>query len=947
MAQIEFSQKAAKKFSEEWKGRGDEKQETQRFWIGLLGDVLNVPQAASYIEFEKRVKLSHTSFIDAYIPETKVLIEQKGLKIDLNKAYEQSDGAMLTPYQQAKRYASELPYDLRPRWIVVSNFAEIHIHDMNRPEEEPEILRLENLEKEFYRLEFLADRRNEKIRREEEISIKAGELVKKLYNALITEYAEPSAESLRSLNILCVRLVFCLYAEDAGLFATRTSFEDYIRSFNLQNVRKGLIDLFKALDTEIKDRDKYDETVKPFPYVNGGLFKDEKIEIPNFTQEIVDVLVNDCAGFDWSEISPTIFGAVFESTLNPETRRSGGMHYTSIENIHKVIDPLFMDALNDEFNLIKKIAQKKSRNQKLLEFQEKLGSLVFLDPACGSGNFLTEAFLSLRRLENKVIFLLFNGETVLGFDEFIKVKISQFYGIEINDFAVTVAKTALWIAESQMIAETEKIVSREIDFLPLKTNAFIVEGNALRMDWSTLKPDGGNELPNDGLFAGITTHVDGSEHHYDYIMGNPPFVGARLMSESQKSDVLSVWENIKNIGNVDYVSCWYKKAADLMKNTNTKAALVSTNSITQGEQVAIMWKPLMDSGIKIDFAYRTFRWDSESTQKAHVHCVIIGFSCHTDLGSAQQGQNKKFIASEDGSKTEAKNINGYLIDAPDIFIESRGKPLCNVPDIGIGNKPIDGGNYLFTENEMNEFIKKEPESAKYFRKWYGSDEFINNRPRFCLWLGGCSPAELRRMPECMKRVQAVRDFRLASKSAPTQKLADTPARFHVENMPESSYIIIPRVSSERRKYIPIGYLNPDCLTSDSAHIIPNAILYHFGVLTSSVHMAWMRAVCGRLEMRYRYSKDIVYNNFPWCNPTDAQKTKIEATAQVILEARALYPDCSLADLYDETVMPPELRKAHQENDRAVMSAYGFNAKLGESEIVAELFKMYEKLCADL
>lgn len=947
MAQIEFSQKAAKKFSEEWKGRGDEKQETQRFWIGLLGDVLNVPQAASYIEFEKRVKLSHTSFIDAYIPETKVLIEQKGLKIDLNKAYEQSDGAMLTPYQQAKRYASELPYDLRPRWIVVSNFAEIHIHDMNRPEEEPEILRLENLEKEFYRLEFLADRRNEKIRREEEISIKAGELVKKLYNALITEYAEPSAESLRSLNILCVRLVFCLYAEDAGLFATRTSFEDYIRSFNLQNVRKGLIDLFKALDTEIKDRDKYDETVKPFPYVNGGLFKDEKIEIPNFTQEIVDVLVNDCAGFDWSEISPTIFGAVFESTLNPETRRSGGMHYTSIENIHKVIDPLFMDALNDEFNLIKKIAQKKSRDQKLLEFQEKLGSLVFLDPACGSGNFLTEAFLSLRRLENKVIFLLFNGETVLGFDEFIKVKISQFYGIEINDFAVTVAKTALWIAESQMIAETEKIVSREIDFLPLKTNAFIVEGNALRMDWSTLKPDGGNELPNDGLFAGITTHVDGSEHHYDYIMGNPPFVGARLMSESQKSDVLSVWENIKNIGNVDYVSCWYKKAADLMKNTNTKAALVSTNSITQGEQVAIMWKPLMDSGIKIDFAYRTFRWDSESTQKAHVHCVIIGFSCHTDLGSAQQGQNKKFIASEDGSKTEAKNINGYLIDAPDIFIESRGKPLCNVPDIGIGNKPIDGGNYLFTENEMNEFIKKEPESAKYFRKWYGSDEFINNRPRFCLWLGGCSPAELRRMPECMKRVQAVRDFRLASKSAPTQKLADTPARFHVENMPESSYIIIPRVSSERRKYIPMGYLNPDCLTSDSAHIIPNAILYHFGVLTSSVHMAWMRAVCGRLEMRYRYSKDIVYNNFPWCNPTDAQKTKIEATAQVILEARALYPDCSLADLYDETVMPPELRKAHQENDRAVMSAYGFNAKLGESEIVAELFKMYEKLCADL
>ncbi len=944
MTQAE-QQKAAKKFSEEWKGRGDEKQETQRFWIGLLGDVLNVPKAASYIEFEKRVKLSHTSFIDAYIPETKVLIEQKGIKIDLRKAYEQSDGAMLTPYEQAKRYASELPFDLRPRWIVVSNFAEIHIHDMNRPEEEPEILKLENLEKEYYRLEFLADRRNEKIRREEEISIKAGELVKKLYNALVTEYAEPSAESLRSLNILCVRLVFCLYAEDAGLFATRTSFEDYIRSFNIQNVRKGLIDLFKALDTEIKDRDKYDETTKPFPYVNGGLFKDEKIEIPSFTQEIVDVLVNDCAGFDWSEISPTIFGAVFESTLNPETRRSGGMHYTSVENIHKVIDPLFMDALNTEFDLIKKITQKKIRDQKLLEFQEKLGKLAFLDPACGSGNFLTEAFLTLRRLENKVISLLFNGETVLGFDEFIKVKISQFYGIEINDFAVTVAKTAMWIAESQMVGETEKIMGKQIEFLPLATNAFIVEGNALRMDWSTLKPDCGNEQPADELFSGITTHVDGSKHHYDYIMGNPPFVGARLMSESQKSDVLSVWGNIKNIGNVDYVSCWYKKAADLMENTNTKAALVSTNSITQGEQVAIMWKPLMDSGIKIDFAYRTFRWDSESTQKAHVHCVIIGFSCKNKENSFSEivSEIPKFIINENGTKEEAKNINGYLINAPDIFIESRSKPLCNVPEIGIGNKPIDDGNYLFKPEEKDEFIKKEPKSAAYFRPWYGSDEFINSRPRFCLWLGNCSPAELRSMPACLKRVENVRKFRLASKSAPTQKLADTPARFHVENMPESSYIIIPRVSSERRKYIPMGYLTPDCLTSDSAHIIPDATLYHFGVLTSSVHMAWMRAVCGRLEMRYRYSKDIVYNNFPWCNPTDEQKAKIEQTAQAILGARAKYPDCSLADLYDETVMPSELRKAHQSNDRAVMQAYGFTSNLNESEIVAELFKMYEKL----
>ena len=969
MTQTE-QQTAAKKFSEEWKDRGDEKQETQRFWIGLLADVLGVPQAASYIEFEKRVKLSHTSFIDGYIPETKVLIEQKSMDIDLEKSYAQSDGTMLTPYQQAKRYASELPYDLRPRWIVVSNFAEIRIHDMNRPEDEPEILKLENLEKEFYRLEFLADRTSEKIRREEEISIKAGELVKKLYNALITEYAEQTAESLRSLNILCVRLVFCFYAEDAGLFATRTSFEDYIKSFNLQNVRKGLIDLFKALDTELKDRDKYDETIKPFPYVNGGLFKDEKIEIPNFTQEIVDVLVNDCAVFDWSEISPTIFGAVFESTLNPQTRRSGGMHYTSVENIHKVIDPLFMDSLNAEFESIQKITQKKNRDQKLLEFQEKLASLMFLDPACGSGNFLTEAFLSLRRLENKVISSLFNGETVLGFDEFIKVKISQFYGIEINDFAVTVAKTALWIAESQMIAETERIVSRQIDFLPLKTNAYIVEGNALHMNWKTLKPEDGNNLPQDGLFAGITTHVDGSEHHYDYIMGNPPFVGYSLQSESQKSDILNLFvdENgkvYKAAGKIDYVSGWYWKAAQLIQNTNIKCALVSTNSITQGEQVAALWKTIFERfNIHFDFAYRTFRWDSESTQKAHVHCVIIGFSSnsHSELDS----ESPKFMIDEDGTKIEVKNINGYLTDAPVVFIENRKKTLCNVPEMQKGSIPVDDGNFFFEPDEYKEFIKKEPNAKKYIHRFYGAREFLHNEERWCLWLKNISPKEIKSMPNVLKRVEKVRQFRLQSTKAATRKYADYAVRFMEIRQPETEYIIIPSHSSENRRYVPIGFENPEIICGNANLIIPNANLYHFGILTSNVHMAWMRAVCGRLKSDYRYSNTIVYNNFPWPfsekqtdlfapngthqkakNVSSEQirvlKTKIEQTAQKILDARAKYPDSSLADLYDETVMPPELRKAHQENDRAVMQAYGFTPKMTESEIVAELFKIYERL----
>ena len=418
------------------------------------------------------------------------------------------------------------------------------------------------------------------------------------------------------------------------------------------------------MDTKLENRDKYDTALNAFPYVNGGLFAAEDIEIPNFTQEIVDVLVNDCAPFDWSEISPTIFGAVFESTLNPETRRTGGMHYTSIENIHKVIDPLFMDELNEEFNVICATTNAKAKTDKLHTFQEKLGNLKFLDPACGSGNFLTETYLSIRRLENKVISLLNNGEKVLGFDEFIKVKINQFYGIEINDFAVTVAKTALWIAESQMMTETEKIIGMNLDFLPLTTNAFIVEGNALRMNWATLKPIDENVQLNDGLFAGFATEVDGNEIKYDYIMGNPPFVGARLMSSDQKNDVISVWGNIKNIGNVDYVSCWYKKAADLMKNSNIKTALVSTNSITQGEQVAIMWKPLMEMGVKIDFAYRTFRWDSESTQKAHVHCVIVGFSCDNETNKERR------IINSDGTVDIAKNINGYLIDSKDIFIEN-------------------------------------------------------------------------------------------------------------------------------------------------------------------------------------------------------------------------------------------------------------------------------------
>lgn len=918
-------QQAAKKFAAYWKDKGYEKGESQSFWLSLLRDVYGVQQPEQFITFEEQVHLDHTSFIDGAIPSTKVLIEQKGLGKDLNKPIKQSDGTMLTPFQQAKRYITELPLSQHPRWVVTCNFAQFYVYDMERPGGEPEIIALANLEKEYYRLQFLVDTGSEHLKREMEVSIAAGEIVGLLYDALYKQYADPQAEqSLKSLNKLCVRLVFCLYAEDAGIFGRHGMFHDYLAAFDTRGMRKALVELFRVLDTKLQDRDPYLQDDNPelaaFPYVNGGLFSDENIEIPPFTDEIRNLLLNKASeDFNWAEISPTIFGAVFESTLNPETRRSGGMHYTSIENIHKVIDPLFLDALKAELNEICENPIERTKNAKLRAFQRKLAGLKFLDPACGSGNFLTETYLSLRRLENKILLELSHGQVTMytASESPIQVSISQFYGIEINDFAVTVAKTALWIAESQMMKETEKILLVPLDFLPLKTNAYIVEGNALRTDWESVVPKG--EL--------------------NYIMGNPPFVGARLMDKAQKDDINHIFAGWKNAGNLDYVCCWYKKAADIMQSTAIRTALVSTNSVSQGESVANLWKPLFAEGVHIDFAYRTFRWDSEAKSKAHVHCVIIGFSTAVNPAERRIYSGERYQV--------AANINGYLLDGDNVFIESRNKPICNVPEIGMGNQPIDNGQYLFEKDEMDAFIKTEPLSADFFHPWYGAKEFISRKPRYCLWLGECSPVQLKQMPQCLARVRAVKEYRESSSRASTVKLSLKPTRFQTENMPDSDYILIPKVSSERRRYVPIGFMTPDVFCSDLVFIIPNASLYHFGILTSNIHMAWMRVVCGRLKSDYRYSKDVVYNNFPWPTPTEQQKAKIEQTAQAILDARALYPDCSLADLYDELTMPPELRKAHQDNDRAVMDAYGFTkgtaARTSESACVAELMKLYQKM----
>jgi type I restriction-modification system DNA methylase subunit len=919
----------ARQFIQKWHGKGREDEDDRSYWLDILQRILGMDNATDRIDFQKKVVVDgNTKKIDAYIPETRVLIEQKSLGVALGRKAAQSGGISLTPYEQAKRYNDNLPYDEKARWIITSNFAEIWVYDMNARVPTPQKFSIENMQNHSHFLDFIMEKKAKAPTVEEELSKKAGEYVGRIYDAFIKQYNNPdSAETYKSLNILCVRLVFCLYAEDAGLFRQNDSFSRYIGQYEPKDMRRALIDLFEVLDTPEDSRKAMylSEELASFPYVNGGLFAikgKNGIEIPQITEEIKQILL-DSAKFDWSGISPTIFGAVFESTLNPDTRRKGGMHYTSIENIHKAIDPLFLDELKAELNeMAANVSenttpkQKKENKNQLLEFQNKLSSLKFLDPACGSGNFLTETYLSLRRLENEALKLIYGNVRLLGdIIDPIKVQISQFYGIEINDFAVAVAKTALWIAESQMMRETEDIMQKTMNFLPLKTNANIVEGNALRLDWrSVVSP---NEL--------------------NYIMGNPPFVGARLMTKAQKDELLSVFgENWKNVGNLDYVAGWYKKAAEFMRGLEIKAALVSTNSITQGEQAAILWKPLFESGIHIDFAWRTFRWDSESSGKAHVHCVIIGFSCTEN--------NKQKTIYDGENRIAASNINAYLIDADDIFVESRPHPLCEVPEIGIGNKPIDGGFYLFTEEEKNVFLKKEPLAAKYFRSWVGSEEFINGKKRYCLWLGNCSPSELRSMPRCMERIKAVREYRLASKSAGTRKLAEKPTRFHVENMPIGKYIVIPQVSSEKRRYIPIGYMDESVICSDKVRIMPNGSLYHFGIITSNVHMSWVRAICCRLKSDYSYTVNNVYNTFPWPECNEKQKAEIEKTAQMILDARKLYPKDTLADLYDPLAMPPELLAAHRANDKTVMQAYGLDIKTtSEPQCVAFLMQMYKEM----
>lgn len=990
-------QVAAESFVAEWYDKGNEKRHAQSFWLELLQKVYGVANPYQFIAFEEPTEADgSTKFVDGIIDDTHVLIEQKGRHVNLDTAEKQSDGRLLTPYQQAKRYADNLPYFRKPHYIVCCNFSEFHIYDMNetQPEKNRHVLLLEDLPKEFSRMSFLVDEKNAHLKKELELSVAAGKIVGEIYDAISPQYeiAEGqktlSESQMRSLNILCVRLVFCLYAEDAGIFNSKNQFHDYLSRFEARDFRKQLIDLFATLDTKENERDKYlDDDLKAFPYVDGGLFEEKEIEIPTFTEDARNLILQKASeDFNWSEISPTIFGAVFESTLNPETRRSGGMHYTSIENIHKVIDPLFLDSFKHELDEVLAVKNENARKIAVESFLEKLSKMKFFDPACGSGNFLTETYLSLRRLENKALKTIFKGQKYFGEDfSPIRVKINQFYGIEINDFAVTVARTALWIAESQMMRETERIVAADLQFLPLKSHANIVEGNALRMDWGTLRPtttltnaiyadkaniykiDDNSVLsvcqppaPKYGEVNIVTREVEFKNIsdieipsevpvEFDYIMGNPPFVGARMMPQGgrQKREVEEIFGNIKDVQDLDYVTCWFKKAAQFIQGTKTEACFVATNSICQGSQVPILWNVLLNElNIEINFAYQSFKWDSESYDKAAVHCVIIGFS-FKGLKSRERTV-PKIIFDAECNPHEVENISPYLTPSQSIFVEVHKDVLCTgIPKIKMGNMARDGGNLLLEEEQKEAILKKEPDLEKWIRPLVGANEFLNGKKRYCFWLVKATPKDIKKSKILYDRVNAVKEFRLSSSAKTTNGYAKIPHLMAQIAQTGSDYIVIPKTTTSAREYIPIGFLDKNYISTDLVFIIPDATLYHFGVITSKVHMAWMRAVCGRFGMGYRYSKEIVYNNFIWCEPTDKQKAKIEKTAQAILDARDLFAENSLADLYDPLTMPPELRKAHQANDEAVISAYGWKKDITETEIVARLMQLYQKMVSGM
>ena len=880
----------ASNFQKNWRDNaGNEKQDDLKFIEQFL-NIYGVDWQTGYPQHQIFMPNGAPNYIDYLLPG-KILIEMKSKGKSLDSAF-----------TQAMNYVQALKPEETPQLIMVCDFDQVRVFNYHKkhPYKPFKVTELRRYVRIFRLLAGYGGA--DEAKTEIELNTDASYKLARLHDAL-----KEKNYTGHPLEVYLVRLLFCLFADDTGIFEKGT-FRKYIEgsSPDGSDLSMRMMMLFSILDTPPEKRmTNLSEELTRFRYIDGSLFR-EPLPPAIFDAKMRSILL-DCCDFDWTQISPAIFGAMFQGVMNPQERRELGAHYTSEENILKVIKPLFLDELEEEFD------RSISTSAELRAFQDKLASLTFLDPACGSGNFLIITYQRLRELEFKALKLLHSNLQYDFITDHTRVSLNQFYGIEIEDFPCEIAKVSMLLMKHLMDQEVSAYFGTNFIDFPIKDNANIVKGNALRLDWNEVVP----------------------AHKLNYILGNPPFNGARTMSTDQKSDLTHVFGDVKNIGNLDFVTPWYKKSADMMdRNPAIQTALVSTNSIVQGDQAGILGEYLFGRGFEINFAYRTFKWSNAAKGKAAVHCVIIGF------GKNDQTKTPKKIF-EGTVVQEASQINQYLVDAPKVIIKSRSKPICDVPDIGIGNKPIDDGNYLFSKEEMDEFIKIEPNSAQYFRPWFGSDEFINRRPRYCLFLKHALPSELKKMPNVMKRIENVKQFRQKSVSPGTVKLAETPTRFHVENDPSSTYLVLPETSSENRLYIPIGFLEPNALCSNAVRILPNATLYHFGILTSSTHMAWMRTVAGRLKSDYRYSKDIVYNNFPWPNPTPAQKEKIEQTAQAILDAREQYPEASLADLYDELTMPPDLRKAHQANDKAVWEAYGKPWPLDdEPACVAYLMKFY-------
>ena len=925
-----------KEFVAEWVGKAEkdvikEDANRQSFISDLLRRVCGIDQPTQYIEYEKKVLVKSevngkvmNCQIDGYIPSTKVIWEMKGSDDkDLDKPIRQSDGAMLTPYEQAKRYANFLPQNEQPRWIVVSNFVEIRVYDMNEPLPKPKTIYANKLAIDYKALDFMVDVNEQQIIDEKQLSVDAGSLVAKIYNELVTAYSlhadinDPKIQ--KSLNMLIVRLVFLLYADDTGVLGRENMFQEFMERREPQDIRSALIDLFKVLD-EDPEKGERSGFLSPeylqFKYVNGGMFKDENIVIPQFTQSLKDLIVNEASkGFNWANISPTIFGAVFESTLNPATRRSGGMHYTSIENIHKVIDPLFLDDLRLEFNKIQDMANVNQRVTAALMFQDKIANLKFFDPACGSGNFLTETYLSLRRLENECLKIIVGNRAIISLGNQnptkVKVRIQNFYGIEINDFAVSVARTAMWIAESQMWDQSQNIIYSREDFLPLDSNDSIYEGNALRMNWEDIvKP-----------------------YELSYIMGNPPFVGYYDESNEQKADIKQFF---KSTGRLDYVVGWYIKAAKYIKGTTIDVAFVSTNSITQGVQVPLLWNELNKYDIDILFGHRTFAWDNEAKEKASVFCVIIAFTSRKTTASKLIFDDTKII--------KASYISPYLIPDLKPIIQTSSKPICDgVSPIVLGSMAKDGGGFFLTPAEREKVLKEEPNIEKYIKQFLDARSLLHGKKRYCLWLINATPSDINHSKFISERLNNVINFRKASKAPSTKELAKYPTRFAQIAQPNNDYLVIPRHSSQNREYIPFPVESKDKIAGDALNIIPDIKMEQFAILESKVHMAWVKVVAGRIKGDYRYNKTIVYNPFPWPKINDETKIKLQASGQNILDARNENQDSTLDDLYNNKSMPANLRKAHDNNDKVVLSAYGLSKNANDKEIQDKLFAMYSQI----